>query len=239
MFAAVLAMMGCFFCIGALLTAWQNRHAEPADKKRRWQKYGFYLLTVNLCLFSIQWNVSPIFFGIILVIGCWELIYAGGKGSEMRGFQTRLLLLYALLAFCFLQFGRQVASERQLWLYGLIFSFDGFSQLAGQLLGGRKLIPKISPQKTWSGLLLGTLMALAAGYFLKGFLSSSRPVDSIIPLLLCVTAFCGDALASWVKRRFQIKDYSQLIPQHGGVLDRFDSLIFSGALYWILNLGNH
>jgi phosphatidate cytidylyltransferase len=112
--------------------------------------------------------------------------------------------------------------------------FDAFSQLSGQLLGKRKLVPKISPNKTYEGLFGGLLFALFTAVLIHKLLFISIGQSFILGLGISGFAFLGDLLASYCKRRFQIKDFSKLIPGHGGILDRFDSFITAGAFMLII-----
>src|SRR5690606_29409379 len=130
----------------------------------------------------------------------------------------------------------QVALERVLYVYTIVFTFDGFAQISGQLFGKKKVLPKISPDKTIAGVIGGYVMGLATGLFAMQWLNMSGYAIWFSPLFICTAAFVGDALASWYKRRCNLKDYSKLIPGHGGVLDRFDSLIFAGAVFWLVYL---
>lgn len=106
---------------------------------------------------------------------------------------------------------------------------DTFAYAFGLALGKRKLAPRVSPNKTWAGFIFafpgGALSALAAFYYLDG-----RPG---LPLLLAVSLAAtlfgqiGDLVESAIKRDCDVKDSSNLIPGHGGILDRFDSLLFA------------
>ncbi|HYQ56304.1 MAG TPA: phosphatidate cytidylyltransferase, partial [Draconibacterium sp.] len=109
--------------------------------------------------------------------------------------------------------------------------FDAFSQISGQLWGKIKIAPKISPNKTVGGTVGGALFALASGFYLNGLYYNKWYIIAGLTLGIILFAFLGDIAASYYKRRFGVKDYSNLIPGHGGFLDRFDSLIAGGA--WV------
>lgn len=118
-----------------------------------------------------------------------------------------------------------------LWIVLVVVASDVLGYFAGRMLGGPKFWPAISPKKTWSGTVAGWLGALlvAAGFVMAG------QGGWLLLLLSPVVAFAGqmgDIAESWVKRRAGVKDASNLIPGHGGVLDRFDALI--GALLAVL-----
>tara|TARA_B100001029_G_C15049533_1_gene449661 strand:- start:156 stop:797 length:642 start_codon:yes stop_codon:yes gene_type:complete len=117
----------------------------------------------------------------------------------------------------------------------IIWFFDTFSFLGGKLFGGKKLMPKISAGKTVSGLLVGffsTLLIFQLFVYYFNFFSSSLFFYLIIILL----AFIGDLLASLLKRYVAIKDSGNIMPGHGGLLDRFDSFIFVFFIYGLLVL---
>jgi phosphatidate cytidylyltransferase len=120
-----------------------------------------------------------------------------------------------------------------LWVLLVIWSSDIGAYLSGSLIGGPKLAPRLSPNKTWAGLIGGAVLAgvLAALFVLSaapGLVAFSSPVALfLIGFLLAVWSQLGDILESSLKRRFNVKDSGNLIPGHGGVLDRIDSLIFT------------
>lgn len=128
----------------------------------------------------------------------------------------------------------------------LIWTVDTMSMIGGKALKGPRLAPKISPQKTISGLLTGVISAvilvnfikLIPGYKLPYMFELSNTEFSIFALILGLTAQLSDLSISVVKRRFKIKDSGTLIPGHGGFLDRFDSLVITAPLVGIYILIN-
>ncbi|MFO1202746.1 MAG: phosphatidate cytidylyltransferase [Tabrizicola sp.] len=121
-----------------------------------------------------------------------------------------------------------------LWLVAVVVASDVLGYFAGRMLGGPKFWERISPKKTWSGTVAGWIGAALVGAF---FVWSHGASWLLVPLS-AVTALAGqmgDIAESWVKRRAGVKDASNLIPGHGGVLDRFDALI--GAVVAVLALG--
>ncbi|MCW8932339.1 MAG: phosphatidate cytidylyltransferase [Gammaproteobacteria bacterium] len=118
----------------------------------------------------------------------------------------------------------------------LIFmtQFNDVSQyIWGKALGKHKIIPKVSPNKTWEGFLGGmltiTLIAALIGPFLTPL---SISLSLLAGLLINISGFIGDVVISSIKRDLEIKDSGDLIPGHGGILDRFDSLIFTAPLFF-------
>lgn len=111
-----------------------------------------------------------------------------------------------------------------LWTLGVVWATDIFAYFAGRTIGGPKLAPRISPKKTWAGLIGGVL---GAGAF--GWLVATRfdlpALFSVIGAAMAVLAQIGDLFESWLKRRAGVKDSGTLLPAHGGALDRLDGLV--------------
>lgn len=121
-----------------------------------------------------------------------------------------------------------------LWLISVVVVSDVMGYFAGRVLGGPKFWPAISPKKTWSGTVAGWIGASAVGFlfYLGGY--GSLWVLALSPLV-CLAGQMGDIAESWLKRRTGQKDSSNLIPGHGGLLDRFDALI--GATVALMLIG--
>ncbi len=124
-----------------------------------------------------------------------------------------------------------------LWVLALVWATDTGAYIAGRGLGGPKLAPRISPNKTWAGLIGGMIAAAAVG-LAAAFLVPDVRAWIAVPLsaALAVVEQAGDLFESALKRRFGVKDSSRLIPGHGGVLDRVDGLLAvslaAAALSW-------
>lgn len=120
----------------------------------------------------------------------------------------------------------EMGMETVLWVFVLVWAADTGAYAAGRLIGGPKMAPKISPKKTWSGLLGGVSAAGLVG-FIASLVLDQQNVIPLVLLTACLGLFSqgGDLLESWVKRKFNRKDAGSLIPGHGGVLDRVDGLL--------------
>jgi phosphatidate cytidylyltransferase len=129
---------------------------------------------------------------------------------------------------------RQVAGTHAIiWLVAVVVASDVMGYFAGRLIGGPKFWPAVSPKKTWSGTVAGWFGAALVGLV---FVLAGQG-SWLLVLLSALVAFAGqmgDIAESWVKRRAGVKDASNLIPGHGGVLDRFDALI--GAVVAVMAL---
>lgn len=152
---------------------------------------------------------------------------------KARGW-TAFGLVYAVLPAIALQSLRD-SGHFGLWaivfLFAVVWTTDVAAFFAGRALGGPKLLIAISPKKTWSGAIGGLCGALLAG----SIVAYLAGVPSVVPVLVLaglasVVAQMGDLFESGIKRYFMVKDSGQLIPGHGGVMDRVDGLIAAGLL---------
>jgi phosphatidate cytidylyltransferase len=115
----------------------------------------------------------------------------------------------------------------------LVSCNDTFAYLFGVLIGKHPLAPQISPKKTWEGL-IGSVIATTIGAALvfEFALGHNWWIGAAIGLGAVVTATCGDLIESAVKRDLSIKDMGTILPGHGGILDRIDSVLFTGPAVW-------
>ena len=124
-----------------------------------------------------------------------------------------------------------VGRDWTLMLLAIAWSADIFAFVVGSILKGPKLWPGISPNKTWSGFIGGLAAAALAAMIVvavaKGEGDPTRGWAAMIGLVVGLFTMAGDLLESMLKRRFGVKDSSQLIPGHGGLLDRVDGLMFA------------
>jgi len=140
-----------------------------------------------------------------------------------------------LIAYASLPFG---AGRNLGWLFYLFIltALNDIGQfVAGKLFGRHKIAPTISPNKTWQGLMGGVVVSQIVSLVLGTYLSLAAPLTlAAWALLLSLAGFAGDLLFSAAKRHLSIKDFSQLIPGHGGILDRVDSLVLTAPLLYCL-----
>jgi phosphatidate cytidylyltransferase len=124
-----------------------------------------------------------------------------------------------------------------LWLFAIVWTADVAAYFAGRGFGGRKLWPAVTPHKTWSGAIGATIAGPVAGFFVLIAAGLAwRPMHVVVMLVIVIAAQFGDLLESAIKRRFGVKDSSQLIPGHGGLMDRCDSLVAAAAVAAFIGL---
>lgn len=130
---------------------------------------------------------------------------------------------------------RNVSIYRFVYLLLITTMTDTFAYVFGSLIGKHKLCPKISPNKSWEGSIFGSIIGtLIASCFYHIFIGTVGIKIILITLLLTILGQLGDLFFSKIKRENEIKDFSNIMPGHGGILDRLDSLIFVVLTYIIL-----
>jgi phosphatidate cytidylyltransferase len=147
-------------------------------------------------------------------------------------------ILYALVPFALLNRIADNGGFSPLPLLGvilLIWCNDTFAYLGGSLYGKNKMIERISPGKTWEGTLTGILVTLALSFvFPQNFTTVKPHLWLILGFTVPILATIGDLVESKLKREAAVKDSGSIMPGHGGVLDRFDSLIFVSPFIYLI-----
>ena len=151
-------------------------------------------------------------------------------------FMTSLYVILCFAALLRLRYIQQGAEYIYLLVFIAAWVTDTFAYFTGFLFGKHKLIPKISPKKTVEGAIGGIIFCVIA--FIVYGIIVNKVVDAqmnlvvlaIVGLFMSVVSMIGDLVASSIKRTYGIKDYSNLFPGHGGVLDRFDSIMILAPL---------
>lgn len=148
--------------------------------------------------------------GGAMYIGAPPALFVWLRGQEPGGFQFIIMIFAA------------------------IWAADVAAYFAGRLIGGPKLAPQLSPQKTWSGLIFGVIAGAAAGWGTSAYFGGVIQFWVFAGGLLALIGLAGDLFESYLKRRFNVKDASRIIPGHGGVLDRLDGCIAATIFVAIL-----
>lgn len=143
--------------------------------------------------------------------------------------------MHLLVAYTSLPFSTATNLAWLFYLFILTALNDIGQFVAGKLFGRHKIATTISPNKTWQGLAGGIFMSQMVSLVLGTYLSLAAPIRlALWGLLLSLAGFAGDLMFSATKRHLSIKDFSQLIPGHGGILDRADSLVLTAPLLYCL-----
>ena len=160
------------------------------------------------------------------------------KIKKKNSVGLNLYLIVAVISFflfIFLLITGDLAKYKLLGAIVIIWLFDTFSYLGGKIIGGKKLMPKISPGKTISGAVTGVILTF---FFIELFLYTFQEnYNSAISFtfIIVTLSFVGDTVVSLLKRSVLIKDTGSIMPGHGGLLDRFDSFI---SVFFALGIAN-
>jgi len=184
--------------------------------------------------FSGQSNLAMGIAGVaVLVLVSWEWLIARSLWGG-AGFAYAALPFFALIA---LRESNDSGLVIILMLFASVWGADISAYAAGRLIGGPKLAPRLSPNKTWAGFFGSLAGGILLAYGLVRWFGF-QPGVAFFGLVLGLAAVSqiGDLVESALKRRFGVKDSGTLIPGHGGVLDRIDGLIAAGVVLWLLGL---
>lgn len=173
-----------------------------------------------------------------LALAVQALLYLRHRAPRMLAWLLWLTLCYSCSFLIHYDTLPLDARQRLSWLfylYALTALNDVAQFISGTVFGRHRIAPGISPNKTWQGLAGGVavtlVLSLALGRYLQ--LADARHL-ALYAVLLAVGGFCGDMMFSAAKRAYGVKDFSQLIPGHGGILDRVDSLVVTAPLLYFL-----
>ncbi|TWG99094.1 phosphatidate cytidylyltransferase [Mesorhizobium sp. J18] len=195
-----------------------------------------WLLTGLILLLLIAGAGPQISFGVLCgaVLVC--LLHAW---LARQGGWTAAGLLYAVapaLALSFLRSDSLAGFAAMLFLFAVVWVTDILAYFTGRAVGGPKLAPSISPGKTWSGAIGGTVFGVIAGLAVVAWTGSLLGTAAMATVALClsIVSQLGDLFESAMKRRHGVKDSGNLIPGHGGVMDRVDGLVAAAALFYLI-----
>ena len=165
-----------------------------------------------------------------------QLLTKGPEGFVQSATATTFSLLYLpfLAGFLILLARPNNGLERVMTFVVLVGCNDTFGYAVGVLLGKHPLVPAISPKKSWEGLIGSLVFTVVGGSLSFAYiLSMDWWIGAVVGLMIVFTATCGDLIESAMKRDLQLKDMGSLLPGHGGILDRLDSVLISAPALWL------
>ena len=194
------------------------------------------LFLIFFLLIFISYFEEYIPFAIILIYSMifYEILFFF-KNKKRRSF---VLFLYVFISLISIEIYIIYFYEKVLFLYFilLISCFDISSYIFGTLFGKKRILPKISPNKTIFGVVAGLLLTLIISLSFNNLFHIFTIRTSIVfSVLIILFAFIGDVIESFYKRRFEIKNSSNILPGHGGIFDRLDSFVMGSIALLIFN----
>lgn len=192
------------------------------------------LSTAALFLFgSTHLFVTPAFgLVLLLLLGASIAVFARAELPLAKAYPAGILVGCATIVLL----GENYGMIWVLWLVVVVAVSDIAGYFAGKSFGGPKFWPAISPKKTWSGTIAGWAAAAGAGLVFAPFVQNSLVPFVLMSVVLALAAQFGDILESAIKRNCNAKDSSNLIPGHGGFMDRFDGLMGAAVVFLVMSL---
>jgi phosphatidate cytidylyltransferase len=175
---------------------------------------------------------TAISFPILLI----RLLLNGPEGFVGKATATTFSLLYLpfLAGFIILLATPSNGFQRVMTFVVLVGCNDTFGYFVGVLLGKHPLVPSISPKKTWEGLIGSVIFTILGGCLAFHYIMNMDWwIGIVVGLMIVFTATCGDLIESAMKRDLSLKDMGSLLPGHGGMLDRLDSVVLSAPAMWL------
>lgn len=223
----------CAAIAAAVFYEWLQMAKAHGTKPDRQLSTG---LMVAICAVILAMPGGATGFAIVMALAALSAMAAPALDSSRWNAAG---LFYAGIAGLSLALLRDVGLEgfkTVIFLFVIVWATDILAYFVGRTLGGPKLAPAISPGKTWSGACGGTLAALVLGLAAAMWMDTrlSLAALTVLILVLSATSQIGDLFESWLKRRFQVKDSSHIIPGHGGVMDRVDGLVAASLVLYVI-----
>ena len=213
-----------------------TRMSEPGSRRLA---FAFCFLGVFGAILAASWGNLWTAFAWLAACGVASAVRRRTAAGVLETFGGVLYVGAPCVLFLALRAQHPGGREAVLSMFLIIWATDAAAYFAGTLIGGPRVSRRLSVNKTWSGLVFGTLAGLLAGIGCATLFHGPTGLWAVVGAVIGATGLCGDLLESFLKRRFGVKDASGLIPGHGGFLDRLDGMITATVLASAVLLADH
>ncbi|MEH6789431.1 phosphatidate cytidylyltransferase [Parasphingorhabdus sp.] len=202
--------------------------------RRKNRLLAMYALSVPLAIMS-PWAAGPSFLALGMIMGAAMFVAVFDQSLKLAAG-----VFYAGLPALAIVFIREIDNGILIlfWTLVLVWATDIGAYFAGRAIGGPKLAPQVSPNKTWAGLIGGVALTAAVSFVLHVYWDLPFHLV-LLSIPLAVLAQMGDLFESWLKRKAGAKDSGTIFPGHGGVMDRLDGLIPVAPVVALITLGEN
>ncbi len=202
---------------------------RPAQKASQLKKRVVSsLILIPFAIYAVLFSKSLFIFFVVSMAVLMTFEWCDMTASRRNKNKWRLIgfLYIAIPAYCLVKI-KLIDSDTLFWMFLVIWSVDIAAYFTGKIIGGPKLAPSISPGKTWSGFIGGVVAAIIVGFFTSLMFVGDVLFFIFISILISIICQISDLVESKFKRIFDVKDSGNLIPGHGGILDRMDGAILT------------
>lgn len=234
-------VFGAFALAVALGALFEFYGLTGVDRRLQWAGYATAVLAVALALWATPPERAVL---AALAVGLILSAIAALTAEDREGITGRVALVIMGILYVAMPAGVLVLSRELPDGVGVIVNllvgvwvFDTASYFSGRLWGRRKIAPRTSPNKTWEGF-VGGLVGGTAGVWVAGLYMDwiSWWQSIVVGLAICLAAYAGDLFESMIKRDVGVKDSGTILAGHGGILDRFDSMLFASVAGYFVTI---
>lgn len=193
-----------------------------------------YVIILWLCT-SYSSLTFKLLFGLIAIISLYEIY-------KLRKNKSKFFpIIFVLIPFVIIQMFNLNDNPNEnydpsiiLFMFLLVWTFDSFAYVFGVNFGKNKIMPSISPKKSWEGFFGGLVCTVIVAHIITKNIDVNKVYIIVVSIITPFTASLGDFIISYYKRAAKVKDSGKIIPGHGGILDRMDAFIITIPVFYIL-----
>jgi len=213
----------------------QVHFLDPKDNTKQRIVTSLVLFPIAIYAIFFSQSLFNLLFVAIAILMSWEWgnITKTAQDKDKKKWQIIGFFYILIPVYSVIQI-RTIDVDILFWMFAIIWTTDIFAFFSGKTFGGPKLAPSISPNKTWSGLAGGIISSVVIGLVCSSLFKGSPIFFMIASMSLSILEQISDLIESKIKRIFGVKDSGNVIPGHGGVLDRLDGIVLVAPVILLL-----